>query len=73
MRNTFCNKSNSFLKYKMLMKFTPRNECYRQENFFGVQTILEESQMITEQDLWISKSFLVLIGSFMFFSLIGVL
>lgn len=29
--------------------------------------------MVTEQDLWISKSFLVLIGSFMIFSLVGVL
>lgn len=28
--------------------------------------------MVTEQDLWISKSFLVLIGSFIIFSLIGV-
>jgi hypothetical protein len=28
--------------------------------------------MVNEQDLWISKSILVLIGSFMFFSLIGV-
>jgi hypothetical protein len=27
--------------------------------------------MVTEQDLWISKSILVLIGSFIFFSLIG--
>jgi hypothetical protein len=29
--------------------------------------------MVTEQDLWISKSFLVLIGSFIIFSLVGVL
>jgi hypothetical protein len=29
--------------------------------------------MVTEQDLWISKSFLILIGSFIFFSLVGVL
>lgn len=28
--------------------------------------------MVTEQDLWISKSFLVLIGSFIIFSLVGV-
>ena len=28
--------------------------------------------MITNEDLWISKSFLVLIGSFIFFSLVGV-
>lgn len=27
--------------------------------------------MVTEQDLWVSKSILVLIGSFMFFSIIG--
>jgi hypothetical protein len=29
--------------------------------------------MVTEQDLWISKSFLVLIGSFIIFSLVGVI
>ncbi len=29
--------------------------------------------MLTEQDLWISKSFLILIGSFIIFSLIGVI
>ncbi len=28
--------------------------------------------MVTEQDLWISKSFLILIGSFIIFSLVGV-
>ncbi len=28
--------------------------------------------MVTDQDLWISKSFLVLIGSFIIFSLVGV-
>lgn len=28
--------------------------------------------MITEQDLWISKSFLILIGSFMIFSVVGI-
>ena len=28
--------------------------------------------MVTEQDLWISKSILVLIGSFIIFSLVGV-
>lgn len=27
--------------------------------------------MVTDQDLWISKSFLILIGSFIIFSLIG--
>jgi len=27
--------------------------------------------MITEQDLWLTRSFLIFIGSFMFFSLIG--
>lgn len=29
--------------------------------------------MVSEQDLWISKSFLVLIGSFIIFSLVGLL
>jgi hypothetical protein len=29
--------------------------------------------MVSEQDLWISKSFLILIGSFIIFSLLGVL
>jgi hypothetical protein len=29
--------------------------------------------MITEQDLWISKSFIILIGSFILFSLVGVI
>ena len=29
--------------------------------------------MVTEQDLWITKSFLVLIGSFIAFSIIGIL
>lgn len=29
--------------------------------------------MVTEQDLWISKSLLVLIGSFITFSLVGVI
>ena len=29
--------------------------------------------MVTEQDLWISKSILILIGSFLIFSLMGVL
>jgi hypothetical protein len=28
--------------------------------------------MVNDQDLWISKSFLILIGSFIIFSLIGV-
>lgn len=28
--------------------------------------------MVTEQDLWISKSILVLIGSFIIFSVVGV-
>ncbi len=27
--------------------------------------------MITEQDLWISRSILILIGSFIFFSVLG--
>ncbi len=28
--------------------------------------------MVSEQDLWISKSFLVLIGSFIIFSVVGI-
>lgn len=27
--------------------------------------------MVTENDLWISKSILILVGSFLFFSLLG--
>jgi hypothetical protein len=29
--------------------------------------------MVSEQDLWISKSILILIGSFLIFSIVGVL
>ncbi len=29
--------------------------------------------MVTDQDLWISKSFLVLIGSFIIFNVLGVI
>ncbi len=31
----------------------------------------EENYMVSDQDLWISKSLLILIGSFIIFSVVG--